>query len=132
MKINTNSYTVSNGNKKLEYVYAFDDMKNRKSALERAVSISKALPFSKTQIRVEDGNNFHDGTISNVYSTIESEEGFINEYLNSSVYLVIMSGYYKETYVILQLHLDLQKIYVCCDEQKSNLLDELEAYFNLN
>lgn len=122
MIIKTENFNVT----RMRRIYKLEAIIDRESALLWAVIASKVLPFEEKQIRVEDGRSYHDGTISTVFGKIEDVASFLNEYLESPVYLVVISGMYKGAYITVQVHLNLQLMSIGCEQDELPLLEELE------
>lgn len=111
--------------------YVLSSVLDRNSAMRWIISASKTLPFDRKSIRIEDGISFHDGTISFVCSEIDDIDSFINEYLNSEIYLITISGDLHGAYITVQAHLDLQKIFIGYNEGEEREVEKIEQLLGL-
>ena len=127
MKIRTEKRRYGN----VVSIYGLDTIFNRESAMRWIINASQMIPFEKKSIRVEDGESFHDGTISFVCSEIKDADSFINDYLNSEIYSIMISGYLAGAHITVQAHLNLQNIYVGYDEGATRTIEELEQLLGL-
>lgn len=116
---------------RIRNTYTLNSVSNRHTALQWAVNTSAHLPFDNKFIRCEDGRSFHDGTISFVCSEIENSSEFITEHLNSQIYVIMISGDYQGQYMSVQIHLNLQQIYIGADATAEKQIEEIEQLLEL-
>ena len=89
---------------RIRSIYKIDNLNNRESALRWAVNASKVLPFEGLTIHIEDGDSYHDGTISSVVAEIDNIDSFVNKYLKTPIYVVCIRGNYKGAHISVQIH----------------------------
>lgn len=78
-----------------ESEYKLNCINDRENAILWSIIAARALPFTKKLIRVHDGLTFHDGSVSWNYREINDSAEFIKKYLNTEVYLIIITGTYN-------------------------------------
>lgn len=116
---------------RIRNTYKLDFMNDREDTIRWIVDASQIIPFDGKSIRIEDGISFHDGTISFVCSEIDDIDSFINEYLNSEIYSITISGDLHGAYITVQAHLDLQKIFIGYNEGEEREVEKIEQLLGL-
>jgi len=66
-----------------------------------------------------------------VCSKIENSSEFIAEHLNSPIYVIMISGDYQGQYMSVQIHLNLQQIYIGADATAEKQIMEIEQLLEL-
>ena len=128
MKIKTEQHSGT----RVRNVYQCKEIVDRESSIRWIISASEKLPFDKKTIRVDDGDTFHDGTLSKVFNEIPNANSFVNEYLNTPIYSIAVYGYYKNAYLSVQIHLDLRKIFIGCEENELDFIVDIEKILDLD
>ena len=116
---------------RIRNTYKLDCMNDREDTIRWIINASQIIPLDGKSIRVEDGVSFHDGTISFVCAEINDIDSFINEYLNSEIYSIMISGYLYGAHITVQAHLDLQKIFIGYNEGEDRAVEKLEQILGL-
>ena len=128
MKIKTEQHSGT----RVRNVYQCKEIVDRESSIRWIISASEKLPFDKKTIRVDDGDAFHDGTLSKVFNEIPNANSFVNKYLNTHIYSIGVYGYYKNAYFFVQIHLDLRKIFIGCEENELDFIVDIEKVLDLD
>lgn len=116
---------------RIRFTYSLNSISSREDAMRWVIDTSNQLPFAKKRIDVDDGKNYHDGTISFSCKTIENADSFIDEYLNTEVYSIMVSGDYKGAHITIYIHLDLLRIYIGAEENEVPYIEEIENLLGL-
>ena len=126
MKIETR-----NVNNNICSVYKINKIYDRKSAIIWILTMWELMPLDQKKLRIDDGKSYHDGTISNAFVELPDIHKFVEEYLNSQIYCISIFAYYERKLISLQVHLDLQKVYLEGQIGSELVLETLEQVLGL-
>lgn len=110
-------------------VYTADSLHPRKNALVFAAEAFVKLPFEEKCMHIDDGLNFHEGTISEDFREIDNCNEFVEQFLRSPIYLIMIIGVYQTKRIYCSIHLNKSKIVITCSD--TQLVQEIEKILEL-
>ena len=117
LKIEENTY----------YIYLYYDIQcnTKETALEKFVGYTYNPNFTSKSIRIDDGNSFHDGTYTQVFSQIDDVDRFIQKCCTLPIRNVSLSAEYKEMPFAVLLSLETLQVRLSC------IKDYMVNYYDL-
>jgi hypothetical protein len=117
--------------KELCAMYRVPEAETNEQAMRWALSASECLPLKNKVIKLEDGESYHDGSISTVLSDLFDIDEIVEKYLHSPIYNIFIHGHYNETFVVIQVLYRLKKVYISGRDIDEQTICELEQCMGL-
>lgn len=117
--------------KELCAMYRVPEAETDEQTMRWALSVSECMPLKHKVIKLEDGQSYHDGTVSTVFSDLPDIDEIVKKYLHSQIYNVFIQGYYNETLVFIQVLYRLKKVYISGRDIDEQTICEIEQCMGL-